>query len=71
MSLPESHVEKVCKFGKGPEACSFLALGDGFACLKGGNLEQLIRDRRAQKTIRSMGDNCSGPPAFQTPAETN
>ena len=67
MSLPDKHVDKVCKFGKGAETCSFLALGhDGLSCLKGGSLEGLIRGRRAQKTIRAMGDNCSGSPHFST-----
>jgi hypothetical protein len=45
--------------------CAFLVLtNDGPACAKQSRLEPLIRKRMAEKTMRSTGENCSGPPDF-------
>jgi len=68
-ALNEFHVKNVCKFGKKEETCSFLAMGgEGLMCTKGTSLEFIIQQRREQKSMRAMGDNCSGPPDFTVPA---
>lgn len=33
---------------------------DGMQCSKGTEIEDIIRLRRAQQSIRAMGDNCEG-----------
>ena len=64
--MNREHVDNVCKFGEGAFTCSYLATGaDGFECLKGTELEKLVDQRRAEKSIDTMGDNCSGPPKFE------
>jgi hypothetical protein len=64
-SLSESHTDSVCLKGKGEKTCSFLMFGgSGWECSKGGDMEQFIRSRRDDKSMKAMGDNCSGPPSF-------
>lgn len=64
--VPDGHQVNICKFGKGPETCSFLGMtGNEFQCLKGSSLESVIRQRRRENSIRAKGDNCSGPPDFK------
>jgi hypothetical protein len=68
--LPKKQVDEVCKKGlahPGSKGCSFLALGnDGLVCLKGSHLEAGVRRRRKEGLMTSKGDNCSGPPKFET-----
>ncbi len=69
--VDEARMQTLCKRGKGSETCSFLALegGAGFVCAKGSDIESIIRRRREEKSMRALGDNCSGPPNFTpTPA---
>jgi hypothetical protein len=64
--LPAGYQDTVCKDGQAEAACSFLAFGEGTCqCLKGSAFEAEIRKRREEGSIRSMGDNCSGPPGFK------
>jgi len=63
--ISEEHSVSVCKRGKGSETCSFLVFGKELCCAKGSNLEPTLRKRIAEKTISSLGDNCSGPPEFK------
>lgn len=73
MSTPvdNTRAETLCKFGKGAETCSFLSMTVvvGFTCEKGSGIEDIIRSRRAEGTMKAKGDNCSGPPNF-TPNPT-
>ncbi len=56
---------ETCAPEPGPKACSFLVMrAEGWQCAKGSLFEEMLRERRAAGTIRSMGDNCSGPPNF-------
>ena len=61
-TLPEAHVDEVCKRGQGEKTCSFLGHGDGYICYKGSMFEHTIRIRRPK--MKAQGDNCSGPPNF-------
>lgn len=64
--LPPGYLEAVCKLGQGEKACSFLMHdGSNPSCAKGSGFEIIIRQRRAEGSIRSRGDNCSGPPEFK------
>ncbi len=70
MSLPEEHLKNVCRLGQGKATCSFLAMGGaGFECQKGTSIEKVIRERLAASTMGAKGDNCSGPPHFQSFSE--
>lgn len=54
-----------CRPGESAATCSFLMYGpDGFECSKGTSMESLILARRNAGTLKSMGDNCDGPPSF-------
>jgi hypothetical protein len=69
VDLTNERTEILCKMGQGAATCSFLAMNRGFVCLKGSPLEMGIHERRAQKSMTAMGDNCSGPPDFKPTEE--
>lgn len=73
MAFTDAQLTRVCKLGKGKATCSFLVFDadNGFTCAKGTGLEKILAQRREQGTMRAQGDNCSGPPAFQTTAQSN
>ena len=56
--------DTLCKAGQGAACCSFLAMNRGFVCIKGTSMEAAINERRAQNSIKAMGDNCTGSPNF-------
>jgi len=63
--LDEKHLKNVCKLGGGAFTCSYLGMGaEGAECFKGTGFQRIIDQRRAEKSMRAMGDNCSGPPNF-------
>lgn len=71
-NIADDHVKLVCQPGK-QCCCSFLTMhgSSGWTCVKAAGLEglkALIDKRRAEKSIRAMGDNCSGPPGFKVSA---
>lgn len=46
VTLPDGHLQVVCKFGQGKDTCAFLALsGSRHACVKGSSFEAVIRAR--------------------------
>ncbi|MEK7498452.1 MAG: hypothetical protein AAB611_01170 [Patescibacteria group bacterium] len=62
-----NHTKIVCKLGQGTNVCSFLILSaEGFECAKGTTWQAQIAERRAAKSMTAMGDNCSGPPNFES-----
>ena len=64
-ALPKDYENSVCKIGKGAATCAFLTMGaGGFQCGKDSTVEKAIRERLAEGTMRSKGDNCSGAPNF-------
>lgn len=62
--LHEDYVDRVCKFGQGAKACSFLLAGEsGHQCAKESPvLNRTILGMRAE--MKAKGDNCSGPQNF-------
>ena len=69
--INEEHLKNVCLLGAGSLTCSYLGMGgQGFECLKRTQFQGIIDRRRAERQIRAMGDNCSGPPEFQPIQET-
>lgn len=67
----QEHLKNICRLGCEAFTCSYLAVGSGgFECLKGTGLEKIIVQRRAQKSMSTLGDNCSGPPNFEVKKET-
>ena len=59
--IDEKHLKDVCKAKQGEESCAFLVLGlNGWECAKFTNFEDMIRERIAEGTMRSKGDNCEG-----------
>ena len=60
MRLPQEYVERVCGFGKGSEACRFLAMSDGFMCLKATPTATTINARVEANDFGARGDNCPG-----------
>jgi hypothetical protein len=63
--LPLGYDENVCKKGRDELTCSFLGFaGTGFSCLKGSSFEFTILQKKAEGSMGSKGDNCSGPPDF-------
>ena len=68
--LPEGYPETVCLMGHGALCCSFLVVGPGgLECAKLTPFEGMIRERRAEGSMRAMADNCSGPPDFRPTSE--
>lgn len=67
-NVPEGHVKSVCR-PCATGCCSFLVMGGGgWNCAKGdgfSGIRILIDQRRAERSMRAMGDNCSGPPHFE------
>lgn len=65
-TLPsEQHITSVCKRGQGSETCRYLSFGgQGFVCAKGTDIGTIIDRRSAEGTMKSKGNNCSGPPNF-------
>lgn len=66
-NVSTEHVKAVCRPGCGQESCSYLTMHNGWTCAKGEGFEGirvLLERRRTENSIRAMGDNCSGPPAF-------
>jgi len=69
--LDKEHLKNVCKLGRGAVTCSYLGMGtEGAECLKSTSFQRIINQRRAEKSIRAIGDNCSGPPNFKPTKET-
>jgi hypothetical protein len=65
LPILDDHVERMCRPGKGVETCSYLTRGSlGWQCAKGSDLQSLIDARRSAHAMKSMGDNCDGPPSF-------
>lgn len=69
VTVPDGYETKVCRMGNGRATCKFLGVTPGdrgsmYACLKGSSLEDIIL--RRPDTMRSKGDNCSGPPDFKS-----
>jgi hypothetical protein len=58
------HLNEVCKPGCGAETCSFLMSSmQGWVCAKmSPGFAQIIEGKRAEGTIRAMGDNCKRDP---------
>lgn len=57
------HVMEVCRLGQSAACCAFL-LGVPWACAKGTPYGEILADQLKAGTLRSRGDNCSGPPVF-------
>jgi len=58
----------ICKKGQGAATCAFLCMAPpsfSFACAKYSNIEDVIRERLQESSMRASSDNCSGPPAFK------
>lgn len=67
MGFSKEHLEKICKLGKDQATCSFLSFTPGgFSCVKKTRLEEIVRQKRAAGEMNAKGDNCSGPPNFDT-----
>ena len=59
-SVPQGHVDKVCK-PKTTETCRYLGIGpDGWECLKHTVHAPYLDARVEAGTIRARGDNCDG-----------
>lgn len=69
-ALSDEHVGEVCGLGRGEKCCAFLAMGGEngtWACAKElPNVVGAIRARLANGTMQERGDNCAGPPTFET-----
>lgn len=53
-------VKEICKPNQ-IDCCSYLAVDPtGFICCKTNSLKFIIDQRRAEGTMRAMGDNCPG-----------
>lgn len=63
-SVSDEVQKRLCRPGQGAASCSFLVIHNGWRCAKGSDLEPLILSRRANLSMKAMGDNCSGPPDF-------
>lgn len=67
-NLDIEHVRSLCKIGEGAACCSFLVCGpNGFECAKdpvNQGILPLLTQRREQKAMVALADNCSGPPSF-------
>lgn len=58
------HLEKVCRYGQGPDTCRFLVICDGKeVCAKGSATEAIITAKA--KEMVAKGDYCFGPPDFK------
>jgi len=63
--ISETHIHSVCKTNQGETTCKFLAMASsGMVCAKHSILEGNILSRAG--TMLAQGDNCSGPPNFET-----
>ena len=62
--IPGDYVKDICKIGQGELCCSYLLMGpDGYECAKWDKnigFRRAIEIRRANGTIKSLGDNCNG-----------
>ena len=55
--IPESHLDKVCKKGKGKEACRYIGLSaQGFFCAKNTPLRKILD----KENMKAQGNNCDG-----------
>lgn len=70
VELPsDEHVRDVCLFMQGEKICRYLVMLAGSStrpehCAKGSDLHQAIDFN--SKTMAAKGDNCSGPPDFES-----
>lgn len=62
VSVDDKRAKDICKYGRGPEACRYLMMGDGLHCAKGSDFQSAIDERAPD--MRAQGDNCSGQPDF-------
>ncbi len=59
--LTSEQTENVCK-PEELECCSYLVVSpEGLECAKGTSVEAELKRRREAKTMRELGDNCTGP----------
>lgn len=65
-TLPAAHVQTVCRPHAGAVTCSYLCQQQGmdFFCAKRTPYEAILSKKRCQGQLKSMGDNCSGPPDY-------
>lgn len=63
-TIPFEYVTETCKLGQGHATCSFLLFHPGleWTCAKGTPLESELAQRRQDRKINAMGDNCPGWP---------
>lgn len=65
MNISDEHAAKVCRGTGGAHMCSFLVTNpEGWECAKGTPVELVINARRAERSMKATGNNCSGPPYF-------
>ena len=54
-------IKNVCKIGQGADCCRYLVMGiNGFECMKGTSLAEILDMRVLTNTITAKGDNCDG-----------
>lgn len=63
----DDHVNAICQPGRKAACCRYLASdGNGWACVKFHDAGRVIEARVAAGSMVARGDNCSGPPLFET-----
>lgn len=61
--IPKDHLEKVCRLGQGAATCCLVVAGRrGFQCMKGTNLEPILKQRAVAGEMTARRVNCGGPP---------
>lgn len=59
------HLWAACRVGQGSACCAFLGMDNGnWVCMKGTEVEILIRAGRSSGLSNAKGDGCSGPDGF-------
>lgn len=72
VKIPDGHERAVCRLGDGEATCAFLTFGGDWLCAKGmPHVAATIRNRLAIGSMAAKGDNCSGPPAFDSDTVTH
>lgn len=66
--IDDKRATDICKKGRGAATCAFLCMipsTTSFACAKHSTIEDNLRQRLQEGSMRAKSDNCSGPPAFK------
>lgn len=59
--IPKAHLNSICQFKQGKQACRYIALTvSGFSCVKKTLMKDMLDKKVQDEEMKARGDNCEG-----------